>query len=103
MCRSTEMRYRKFINDINAYASKCPRGVRTSEPSCPMERFWNRAHVGRQFFVENVGGGGNIGMGRAAKAAPERLYRARGHSELLHQSHVLFCRLSVNWLSRTPD
>jgi tripartite-type tricarboxylate transporter receptor subunit TctC len=29
-------------------------------------------HVGRQFFVENVGGGGgNIGMGRAAKAAPD--------------------------------
>jgi tripartite-type tricarboxylate transporter receptor subunit TctC len=28
--------------------------------------------VGRQFFVENVGGaGGNIGMGRAAKAAPD--------------------------------
>jgi len=29
-------------------------------------------HVGKQFFVENVGGGGgNIGMGRAAKAAPD--------------------------------
>ena len=29
-------------------------------------------HVGRQFFVENMGGGGgNIGMGRAAKAAPD--------------------------------
>src|SRR3977135_3850086 len=29
-------------------------------------------HLGRQFFVENVGGGGgNIGMGRAAKAAPD--------------------------------
>jgi tripartite-type tricarboxylate transporter receptor subunit TctC len=28
--------------------------------------------VGRQFFVENVGGaGGNIGMGRAAKSAPD--------------------------------
>ena len=28
--------------------------------------------VGRQFFVENIGGaGGNIGMGRAAKAAPD--------------------------------
>ena len=28
--------------------------------------------VGKQFFVENVGGaGGNIGMGRAAKAAPD--------------------------------
>jgi len=28
--------------------------------------------VGRQFFVENVGGaGGNIGMGRAAKAVPD--------------------------------
>ncbi len=29
-------------------------------------------HVGKQFFVENVGGaGGNIGMGRAAKSAPD--------------------------------
>jgi tripartite-type tricarboxylate transporter receptor subunit TctC len=28
-------------------------------------------HVGKQFFVENMGGGGNIGMGRAAKAAPD--------------------------------
>jgi tripartite-type tricarboxylate transporter receptor subunit TctC len=29
-------------------------------------------HVGKQFFVENVGGaGGNIGMGRAAKAPPD--------------------------------
>src|SRR6476619_2374718 len=29
-------------------------------------------HLARQFFVENVGGGGgNIGMGRAAKAAPD--------------------------------
>jgi tripartite-type tricarboxylate transporter receptor subunit TctC len=29
-------------------------------------------HVGKQFFVENIGGGGgNIGMGRAAKAAPD--------------------------------
>ncbi|MGZ3360598.1 MAG: Bug family tripartite tricarboxylate transporter substrate binding protein [Xanthobacteraceae bacterium] len=28
-------------------------------------------HLGKQFFVENVGGGGNIGMGRAAKAAPD--------------------------------
>jgi tripartite-type tricarboxylate transporter receptor subunit TctC len=29
-------------------------------------------HVGRQFFVENMGGGGgNIGMGRAAKAPPD--------------------------------
>jgi tripartite-type tricarboxylate transporter receptor subunit TctC len=29
-------------------------------------------HVGKQFFVENVGGaGGNIGMGRAAKATPD--------------------------------
>jgi tripartite-type tricarboxylate transporter receptor subunit TctC len=29
-------------------------------------------HVGKQFFVENLGGGGgNIGMGRAAKAAPD--------------------------------
>jgi tripartite-type tricarboxylate transporter receptor subunit TctC len=29
-------------------------------------------NVGRQFFVENVGGGGgNIGMGRAAKSAPD--------------------------------
>jgi tripartite-type tricarboxylate transporter receptor subunit TctC len=29
-------------------------------------------HVGKQFFIENVGGGGgNIGMGRAAKAAPD--------------------------------
>src|SRR5215510_1714031 len=29
-------------------------------------------HVGRQFFVENMGGGGgNIGMGRAARAAPD--------------------------------
>jgi len=29
-------------------------------------------HVGKQFFVENVGGGGgNIGMGRGAKAAPD--------------------------------
>jgi tripartite-type tricarboxylate transporter receptor subunit TctC len=29
-------------------------------------------HVGKQFFVENVGGGGgNIGMGRAAKAIPD--------------------------------
>ena len=29
-------------------------------------------HLGRQFFVENVGGGGgNIGMGRAAKSAPD--------------------------------
>ena len=28
--------------------------------------------LGKQFFVENVGGGGgNIGMGRAAKAAPD--------------------------------
>src|SRR3954465_14469445 len=28
-------------------------------------------HLARQFFVENVGGGGgNIGMGRAAKAPP---------------------------------
>ena len=28
--------------------------------------------VGRQFFIENIGGaGGNIGMGRAAKAAPD--------------------------------
>jgi tripartite-type tricarboxylate transporter receptor subunit TctC len=29
-------------------------------------------HVGKQFFVENVGGGGgNIGMGRGAKSAPD--------------------------------
>jgi tripartite-type tricarboxylate transporter receptor subunit TctC len=29
-------------------------------------------HVGKQYFVENVGGaGGNIGMGRAAKAPPD--------------------------------
>ena len=29
-------------------------------------------HLARQFFVENVGGGGgNIGMGRAAKAVPD--------------------------------
>jgi len=29
-------------------------------------------HVGKQFFVENMGGGGgNIAMGRAAKAAPD--------------------------------
>ena len=29
-------------------------------------------HLARQFFVENVGGGGgNIGMGRAAKSAPD--------------------------------
>ena len=29
-------------------------------------------HVGKQFFVENVGGGGgNIGMGRAAKSPPD--------------------------------
>ena len=29
-------------------------------------------HVGKQFFVENVGGaGGNIGMGRAARSAPD--------------------------------
>ena len=29
-------------------------------------------HLGKQFFVENVGGGGgNIGMGRAAKAGPD--------------------------------
>ena len=29
-------------------------------------------HLGKQFFVENVGGGGgNIGMGRAAKAVPD--------------------------------
>src|SRR5882672_593919 len=29
-------------------------------------------HTGKQFFVENVGGaGGNIGMGRGAKAAPD--------------------------------
>jgi tripartite-type tricarboxylate transporter receptor subunit TctC len=29
-------------------------------------------HIGKQFFVENMGGGGgNIGMGRAAKAAPD--------------------------------
>jgi tripartite-type tricarboxylate transporter receptor subunit TctC len=29
-------------------------------------------HLGQQFFVENVGGaGGNIGMGRAAKAPPD--------------------------------
>jgi tripartite-type tricarboxylate transporter receptor subunit TctC len=27
--------------------------------------------IGKQFFVENMGGGGNIGMGRAAKAAPD--------------------------------
>src|ERR1700738_3254367 len=29
-------------------------------------------NVGKQFYVENVGGaGGNIGMGRAAQAAPD--------------------------------
>ena len=29
-------------------------------------------HVGKQFFVENVGGGGgNIGMARAAKSPPD--------------------------------
>src|SRR3954451_13809794 len=29
-------------------------------------------HLARQFFFENVGGsGGNIGMGRAAKSAPD--------------------------------
>jgi tripartite-type tricarboxylate transporter receptor subunit TctC len=29
-------------------------------------------HVGKQFYVENIGGaGGNIGMGRAAQAAPD--------------------------------
>jgi len=27
--------------------------------------------LGKQFYVENIGGGGNIGMGRAAQAAPD--------------------------------
>jgi tripartite-type tricarboxylate transporter receptor subunit TctC len=42
-------------------------------------------HVGKQFFVENMGGGGgNIGMGRAAKAAPD------GHTVLVvNPSYVI--------------
>jgi tripartite-type tricarboxylate transporter receptor subunit TctC len=28
-------------------------------------------HVGKQFYVENMGGGGNIAMRRAAKMAPD--------------------------------
>ena len=33
---------------------------------------WLSEHLGKQFYVENIGGaGGNVGMGQAARAAPD--------------------------------
>jgi tripartite-type tricarboxylate transporter receptor subunit TctC len=43
-------------------------------------------NVGKQFYIENIAGaGGNIAMGRAAHAAPRRLWWSRGWSSAMRR------------------
>ena len=63
-----------------AFAQAYPtRPVRVIVPYAPGGHIFGRLiaqslseHLGKQFYVENIGGaGGNVGMGQAARAAPD--------------------------------
>ena len=66
------------IARAQAYPSRPVRVIVPYAPGGPTDIFGRliaqslSKHLGKQFYVENIGGaGGNVGMGHAARAAPD--------------------------------